>query len=81
MEYRSVAYRVNIHERDTSKRSDDGDELVQIVGAEPGDHGAKGDHGEAENVLLPLDPWVVFASPAEELLTSDLDRRVDLERR
>ena len=71
-------YRINVHERDTSERSDDGDEFVEVVGAEPCDHGAEGDHGEAEDVLLPLDPGVVFACPAEELLAGDLDSRVDL---
>jgi hypothetical protein len=75
------AYRVNVHERDTSERSDDGDELVQVVGAKPCDHGAKSNHGEAEDILLPLDPRVILASPAEKLLTRDFDRRVDLQRR
>lgn len=75
------AYGVNVHERNTSERSDDGDELIKIVGAEPCDHSAQGDHGEAEDVLLPLDPGVVFAGPAEELLAGDLDGRVDLQGR
>lgn len=73
-------YRVDIDERHTSEAADNGDELVKVIGTSISNGSTKQDHEKAEDVLLPLDPRVVFASAAEQLLTCNFDGRVDLQR-
>jgi hypothetical protein len=74
----SSTYGIDEDQRDTGKASYETDELVQISGTSPGNAGTDSYHEETEEVLLPLDIWVVLAGPAEELLTGNLDSGVDL---
>lgn len=72
-------YRIYKDERDTSEASNKSDKLVQLSRAEPSDDGAKHNHEESKDILLPLDPGVVLASTAKQLLRGDFNGRVDLQ--
>jgi len=71
-------YRIDVDQWDASKASHQRDKLVEVIGSSPRDDCAQDDHAETEEVLLPLDPWVILACPAEELLAGDLNGWVDL---
>jgi len=74
-----ITYGINVHQRNASKTTNKCDEFVQITRSSPGNGSAEQYHEETEDVLLPLDPRVVLACTAEQLLTGDFDRWVDLQ--
>ena len=78
MGYRT--YRIDIHQRDASKVTNQRNELVQVIGASPRNQGAESHHKEAEHVLLPLDVRVVLAALGEERVLGDPDGGEDLQR-
>ena len=71
-------YRIDIHQRHTSKAAYKRDEFIEVIGSKPGNSSAKHDDEEAKYVLLPFDVWVVFPAFGEELVFCDSDRREDL---
>ena len=71
-------HRVDINERDTSKAPDQRNELIQIARTSPRNRRAQYHHEEPKHVLLPLDPTTVLARATKDLLTRNLNRRIDL---
>jgi len=71
--------RVHVDQRNTSKTSDQRNELVQIIGAAPSDKCADNHQEEAESVLLPFDIRVVFATASEKLVLHDTNGGEELQ--
>ncbi|GJC91331.1 hypothetical protein ColKHC_00157 [Colletotrichum higginsianum] len=72
--------RVDVHQRHAGKRSDEGDEAVEVGGAGDGHADAHGDEGCAECVLLPLGQQVLLpGAVAEDLALEDAHGREQLD--
>jgi hypothetical protein len=58
---------------------DEGNKLIQVIGAGPTDDRAEYNDRETKHILLPLDEEILFPAPGEEAVLHDPNGREKLE--